>query len=266
MSDHPTTETMPAQPEAPEKAKLALSPAQVAGSLLASVSAAIVASYFGVAGTIIGTALISVIATVGSALYATGIRRTRSQLQQLRSTASRTEAQEAATRLQEAASPTNALLQPVGVPSPDPAPLPPEDTVGVRTGWQRVLRWPVIAGVVAIFVVAMGVVTAVELVAGSPLDHAIYSHGSSGGSSFSQVFSGGSSKPATPAPATPTSVPTPSTTRPSTSTTAPAATTTVAPSAATKPPSSTTTTIAPGSAATTTTVVGATTTSVASAG
>ena len=51
--------------------------------MLASTSAAVVASFFGVAGTIVGAALVSIVATVGTAAYSLGIRRTRSRLQQV---------------------------------------------------------------------------------------------------------------------------------------------------------------------------------------
>ncbi|HEX5365130.1 MAG TPA: hypothetical protein VFW63_00500 [Acidimicrobiales bacterium] len=57
-----------------------MSGTQVAASVLASVSAAVVASFFGVAGTVVGAAVVSVVATVGSAAYGVGIRRTRARL------------------------------------------------------------------------------------------------------------------------------------------------------------------------------------------
>lgn len=51
------------------KASSGLSVAQVIGGALASVSAALVASKFGVAGTIIGAAMTSITVTIGSVLY-----------------------------------------------------------------------------------------------------------------------------------------------------------------------------------------------------
>jgi hypothetical protein len=65
--------------------RLEVSGTQVAASVLASVSAAVVASFFGVAGTIVGAAVVSVVATVGSAAYGLGIRRTKHRLHQLQS-------------------------------------------------------------------------------------------------------------------------------------------------------------------------------------
>jgi hypothetical protein len=59
-----------------EERTLGLSPAQVAGSALAAISSAVVASTAGTAGTLIGAAVGSVIATVGAALYTWWLRRT----------------------------------------------------------------------------------------------------------------------------------------------------------------------------------------------
>lgn len=56
--------------------KLELSPVQVAASALAATSAAFFASWAGTAGTLIGAALGSVIATVGAATYTYSLKRT----------------------------------------------------------------------------------------------------------------------------------------------------------------------------------------------
>jgi hypothetical protein len=72
------------QPDPDEpRERLELSLAQVAASSLAAVSAAVLCSYFGVAGTVIGTAAASVVATIGSALYGYSLRRTRARLRRL---------------------------------------------------------------------------------------------------------------------------------------------------------------------------------------
>jgi hypothetical protein len=68
-------------PNPPERFHISTS--QVLASSLAAVSAAVVCSYFGVAGTVIGTAITSLVATTGSALYAYSLRRTRTRLRQL---------------------------------------------------------------------------------------------------------------------------------------------------------------------------------------
>src|SRR3712207_5432411 len=74
-----TTEQRPDPPD-----RLQLSAVQVAASALASVSAAVVASLFGVAGTIIGAGLVAIISTTGSAIYSASMKRTSSQLRRAR--------------------------------------------------------------------------------------------------------------------------------------------------------------------------------------
>jgi hypothetical protein len=74
----------PSEGDAPRRdghGRIGVSGSQVAASVLASTSAAVVASVFGVAGTVIGAAVVSVVATVGTAAYGLGIRRTRARLQ-----------------------------------------------------------------------------------------------------------------------------------------------------------------------------------------
>src|SRR3954454_10525284 len=57
-----------------------LSPVQVLAGALAAVSAAVIASLFGVAGTVIGAAVASVVSTVGAAVYSAWMRRTHAGL------------------------------------------------------------------------------------------------------------------------------------------------------------------------------------------
>jgi hypothetical protein len=131
---------------------------QVCASTLASVSAAAVASVFGVTGTIVGAAVMSVIATTGSALYSHGIRRTGAKLQE-------TPVAELTRRLGPwpgaGADPTGApsrTAAPVAVTGPaSPTPAP---------GWREWLsrrRWGVALGVGIVFAATLGVVTLVEL-------------------------------------------------------------------------------------------------------
>jgi hypothetical protein len=87
-TEHATSSRSATQAPEPEPAsepsgRLGVSGVQVAASVMASVSAATVASFFGVAGTIIGAAVVSVFATVGSAAYGLGLRRTQARLQQV---------------------------------------------------------------------------------------------------------------------------------------------------------------------------------------
>src|SRR5438128_12346473 len=80
----PRTET--AVPLTVQPKKTSLSAAQVAASALAAVSSAVVASFFGVAGTLIGAALASVITTVSASLYATSLKKTNERLRKVLTT------------------------------------------------------------------------------------------------------------------------------------------------------------------------------------
>ena len=66
----------------PEKKKLDLSAAQVAGSSLATVAAALLASKMGVYGTILGAGVVSVVATAGGPVIQHFFRRTGDHLRE----------------------------------------------------------------------------------------------------------------------------------------------------------------------------------------
>lgn len=72
-----------AAPDDEGRERFSLSVAQVSASSLAAMSAAVVCSFFGVAGTVIGTAITSLVATVGGALYSYSFRRTQARLRRL---------------------------------------------------------------------------------------------------------------------------------------------------------------------------------------
>ena len=76
-----TAQDLGAQPEA-ERKKLDLSVTQIAGSSLATVAAALLASKLGVYGTILGAGVVSVIATAGGPLIQHVFRRTGDQLRE----------------------------------------------------------------------------------------------------------------------------------------------------------------------------------------
>lgn len=67
----------------PRKRRLDLSVPQVAGSAVAAVVAAKLASYFGVYGTILGAGLVSVVATCGGTLFQHFFRRTGEQFREV---------------------------------------------------------------------------------------------------------------------------------------------------------------------------------------
>ncbi len=266
-----------AQPPERPKRSLTLSPIQVAASCLASVTAAIVASYFGVRGTIIGTAIVSVASTVGSALYAHSLHRGRERLHQAwtqgstfpfaasdptrpsratraipdssRGAASDTGRRAAGdtARGQAADTGRRAVADSgrgnVGDTSAGVNGAADDATKVIgrqlhapahrqeRAGWLRHRRFPLVAGLVATFVVAMGIVTVIELATGAPLAHTIGSSSSDSG----LTINGGSTSKSTPSPST---------------TTTPTSTTNVSPTSTT-PPRSTPATTSPHSTPTT---------------
>src|SRR3979411_864198 len=64
--------------------KFELSAVQLIAGCLAAITAAVLASFFGVAGTIIGTALGSIVGTGGTAIYTPSIRTPRARLHAIR--------------------------------------------------------------------------------------------------------------------------------------------------------------------------------------
>jgi len=170
----------------PRRRSLDLSVTQVAASSMAAVAGAVLASELGVYGTILGAAVVSAGATVGSALFQHAFRRTGEQLRDLATTPS------AAVPVQRPAS-----RRPAGTPAPPFDPFDPggehtrmtaataaprAEAVAVYRGrntWRpRSWRprswkprswktWALMS--VLVFGLAMGTVTAVELVAGKPV-------------------------------------------------------------------------------------------------
>jgi hypothetical protein len=64
--------------------KFELSPVSLIAGCLAAMTAAVLASFFGVAGTVIGTALGSIVGTAGTAIYTHSIRTTQARLHAIR--------------------------------------------------------------------------------------------------------------------------------------------------------------------------------------
>lgn len=140
---------------------LGLSPAQVVGSALAAMSVAFFASVAGTTGTIIGAAVGSVIATVGAATYTWSLQRTSeaarrtAELVRQRALAAGTLPRPAARRTGQPA-----VDEPAGDEQPD------EDVPDRR--WD--LPWLKLAlASVAVMVVGMAGITAVEAVTGKPI-------------------------------------------------------------------------------------------------
>jgi hypothetical protein len=169
MGDPETEE----EPSAPERRVLDLSVVQVAASTLAAVVGALMASLLGVHGTIVGAAVVSTSATTGAALFQHLFHRTGEGIR------GRMPAGERA------------------VQTFDP---PPDATARKPRGW-KARGWKTYALTTGlVFVLAMGVVTAAELIAGKPVAAVVRSEPGSGTS-----LGGGSTGTPSPSPSgTPT--------------------------------------------------------------
>jgi hypothetical protein len=149
----------------------------------AAVIAALLASFLGVAGTLVGTALVSLVVTFARDVGRHSIKQTIPFLkEQMRRPAGGSD--ESAESQQHGGVDEPADSQASDEPRRSfLAPL--RRGPGRRLGWKRGL-----AVAAAVFVLSIGIVTAVEAVAGAPLSHLIGGTGSSGGTTVSRVFSG----------------------------------------------------------------------------
>ncbi|MFI1962614.1 hypothetical protein ACH429_00470 [Streptomyces pathocidini] len=172
-----------AQAEAQHKEKrLDLSAAQVAGSALAAVAAAFLASTMGVYGTIIGAGVMSLVATAGGSLFQHVFRRTGEQIREVTvQTKARPWSRKPGTHGDgEAGSRT--------LPQPEPGEYTEGTVHGTRLrGWKRT---GLAAGTV--FAVAMLVITSIELASGSSMA-AWFGNDTQGGTSISRGVTGGGS-------------------------------------------------------------------------
>lgn len=220
---------------------LSISVPQLIASVLASVSAAILASFFGVAGTLVGTALGSLVATLGTALYLHSINRTTSLLRQQRELLAIGSHRPSRSQERSAGSDQPADRPPSGEPR-----QPWLARLGLDRG--RRLGWKAGLGVaVAVFIVAIGVVTAIEKAASAPLSQVVGGADRSGGTTVGAVFSGGSQPENGTSSTTSTTSESPTTTIPQTS---PSPTTTTTTTPTTEPATTTTTSTPPGASST----------------
>jgi hypothetical protein len=175
--------------------KLELSPVQLIAGCLAAVTAAVLASFFGVAGTVIGTALGSIVGTAGTAVYSHSIRKTQARIRAI-------QAHEEA---------TGQAPERVGTPSgetPDePAAERAHEAAAAtpHTSWREYLRrsWVMIAVAAATaFVLTMTAVTGVEAAARKQLWAIVTGHSQPAGPSTTLGgVVGGVTAQSTPTPA-----------------------------------------------------------------
>ena len=136
-----------------------LSATQIAAGALAAVSSAVVASFFGLAGTLIGAALASVISTVSAALYSSSLKKTNEKLRRARGQLTGRQSPVEETRVAPAAADTPATqVLPAHL---DPRRAPARRS---RPRWTKVAVYAA-----AVFVVAMGIVTGIELIGQKPV-------------------------------------------------------------------------------------------------
>jgi hypothetical protein len=174
-----------------------LSAVQVAAGALAAVSAAVLASLFGVAGTVLGAALGSVISTVGAAVYSAWLLRTHARLRRARRRRNRR--------------PGTGPTRPAGTAglAPLPARLDPRRPPA-RWRWRR--RGILAGTAVGIFVLAMGVVTGVELIGREPVSALVGGSGHSATTTLgtlTQGLGGGQPRSTPPTSGTPGSATSP---------------------------------------------------------
>ncbi|MFE4175983.1 hypothetical protein ACFRR7_28720 [Streptomyces sp. NPDC056909] len=168
---------------APKGPRLELSVPQVAGSAVAAVAAAVLASRLGVYGTIIGAGVVSVVATCGGPVFQHMLRRTGEQLREVT-----VQGKPGGRRL---SAPGDSPGGPRGEAPLGDGEFGAPTTHGTRVrGWKR----PVLAAA-GVFVVTMGGITGYELISG---------HGLSGGAATTVGSAvrgdggGGDDTPATP--------------------------------------------------------------------
>lgn len=119
-----------------EQTKIQVSVVQIIAGALASVSAAVVASTFGLKGTLLGAAVTSIVASVGGALYTHSLHRAR-------------------VRIQTRFNPHTGAIERVVIR--------PQRV-------RRPIRWGRVVGATAlVFVLAMGTITVVEVAARRPV-------------------------------------------------------------------------------------------------
>jgi hypothetical protein len=200
-------------------------PKTIAGAL-AAVCAAVIGSFLGVAGTLIGAAVASVIGSVGTEVYHRSIQKGTKKLHTIAPTF---------------------VKAPAAVGTPEVAAATEDDSPShiVPPAVPGTIRWGRVAAIAgALFVLAMGSLTVAELFTGKSVASTV-GNTSSTGTTVGSVFDGDDSPTPTPVPSesTPEERSTPSEDQTSEPTEAPATTEPTAP--ATEPTTVAPTTVAP---------------------
>ncbi len=158
-----------------EEPKFQLSLVQVIAAAAAAITSAVILSYFGVAGTFVGTAIGSVLSTVGVAVYAHTIRRSRRRARQVWH-----RRHDAAARQDRSAPPT------VHGPAPStawnhrelgakPLAVPRKNLLAGPRTWRTLA-----ISSAGVFLVALAIITAVEFAGGFSLTNLVHGKGARG--------------------------------------------------------------------------------------
>jgi hypothetical protein len=164
---------------APQRVRSGIDIPKTLAGTLAAVSAAVVGSFLGVAGTLVGAAVASIVGSVGTELYHRWIDRGSQKLKSTFVTA------------------PAAMGTPSVAAAEHESPSEPEpERVPIKIRWGRAAM---VAG--ALFVLAMGSLTAFELISGEPAANALGGDSSKSGTTLGAVLSGNSQRQSTPTPA-----------------------------------------------------------------
>ncbi|MEV6488939.1 hypothetical protein AB0M20_09945 [Actinoplanes sp. NPDC051633] len=171
-------------------------PKTLAGAL-AAVCAAVIGSFLGVAGTLVGAAVASIIGSVGTEIYNRSIRKGTQKLQTLapafvKAPAAVGTPEVAAATDEDSPSHTTAEGSPTAAEA-DPA-------VGGQPA-RRQVRWkPILIGTALIFFLSMGAILAVETLAGQSIA-SITGNDNKGGNTLSHLVGDDDTSDSTPTPA-----------------------------------------------------------------
>ncbi len=193
-----------------------LSPYQLAGGALAAISSAVVSSYLGVAGTLTGAALGSVVSTAGAAIYTQSMKSAHSRISSgiqaaghgqsgtpLPGTQSATATYQPATARLAATPETTRLEASPAHRGPGGDVLVVDTRRGFLSGlWLALRTVPrrVWLSAAAVFVFAIAVITAFEVLTGRPVSATVSGSQTSGGTSISSFAGAGPAPTSVPSP------------------------------------------------------------------
>jgi hypothetical protein len=181
---------------ADDRHKLELSLPQITGGALAAASAAVASSWLGLAGTVMGAVLVSLVVSIGGALYTHSLQRSSNAIREslpvvpIRTVRS-------ASRSEGAVGATTAVLPRV---EEEPDAGKPTDSVPEHQR-SRAIRWrTVLITAGASLVLGLGVLTGFELLVGKPAS-SIVNGNNGGGTTVSRLVSSGQPSNDNPSPA-----------------------------------------------------------------